>query len=136
MDLCQEALSLFGHFPPQNLENQSSPITALAPRARAQRGAGHLGHGAGSGLGQPQDCLRTTSGQPQDNYRTTSGQPQDNLRATSTRYSSACSNPNRAWGACANTDVVDNSNVLSNPGPDNPRIVSQDNLRTVMRLSS
>jgi hypothetical protein len=35
MDLGQEALSLFGHFPPQNLENQSSPITALAPRARA-----------------------------------------------------------------------------------------------------
>jgi hypothetical protein len=35
MDLCQEALFLFGHFPPQNLENQSSPITALAPRARA-----------------------------------------------------------------------------------------------------
>jgi hypothetical protein len=32
MDLCQEALFLFGHFPPQN---QSSPITALAPRARA-----------------------------------------------------------------------------------------------------
>ena len=42
-------------------------------------GAGHLGHGAGSGLGQPQDCLRTTPGQPQDNYRTTSGQPQGNL---------------------------------------------------------
>ena len=35
MDLCQEALFLFGHFPPQSLENQSSPITALAPRDRA-----------------------------------------------------------------------------------------------------
>ena len=102
---------------------------------RTRGGAGHLGHGAGSGLGQPQDCLRTTSGlsqdifrttigQPQDNLRATSGQPQGSLRATSTRYPSACSNPNRAWGACANTDVVDNSNVLSKPGPDNPRIVS------------
>ena len=27
-------------------------------------------------------------------------------------------------------DVVDNSNVLSKPGPDNPRIVSKDCLRT------
>ena len=35
MDLCQEALFLSGNFPPQNLENQSSPITALAPRARS-----------------------------------------------------------------------------------------------------
>ena len=54
---------------------------------------------------------------------------------TSTQYPSACSNPNKAWGACANTDVVDNSNILSKPGPDNPRIVSQDCLRTVSGLS-
>ena len=27
--------------------------------------ARHLGHGADSVLGQPQDCFRTTSGQPQ-----------------------------------------------------------------------
>ena len=37
-------------------------------------GAGDLGHGAGSGLRQPQDRLRTTSGLSQDNFRPASGQ--------------------------------------------------------------
>ena len=100
---------------------------------RTLRTWGRLGARTVSGLSQ--DCLRTTSGLSQDNFRTASGQPQDSLRATSTRYPSACSNPNRAWGACANTDVVDNSNILSKPGPDNPRIVSQDCLRIVSGLS-
>jgi hypothetical protein len=75
--------------------------------------------------GLSQDNLRTASGQLQDNLRTTSGQPQDNPNP------SACSNPNRALEPCANTDVADNSNVLSKPGPDSPRIASRDCLRTV-----
>jgi hypothetical protein len=84
--------------------------------------------------GLSQDNLRTASGQLQDNLRTTSGQPQDNPNP------SACSNPNRALEPCANTDVADNSNVLSKPGPDSPQGclrttsgLSQDNLRTVSR---
>ena len=94
---------------------------------RLRGGAGHLGHGAGSGLGQPQDCLRTISGQPQGNYRTTSGQPQDNLNP------SACSNPNRAWGPCANTDVA--KQARAGQPQDCVSGLSKDCLKTTLGLS-